>query len=191
VGDNIIMKISKLKKKSVFSLIALIFCCVLLFTANSNLNIFYFINTKIELIKEKEMKFIFGEKNTLGDTYSVSSVGYNFNNVSYNQNALNPSENALKFDSSYEEEYLLLENSNINTNKSMSKLISTYSQYQAISTELRRQIEEDSYRNKKLGFYYIFNSEYTMDALKELEPVIKNVAKAQKNTTSLGYISFI
>jgi len=181
VGDYIIMKIYKLKKNFVFSLIALMFCCVLLYSVNSNLNIVGFVNTKIELVKEKEMKFMFGERNTLGDKYSESSVSYNFGNVSNLMNTLIPSENTLIFSGNYEQQdYLLLENKKINANKSMSEYINTYTLYQATSAELKKQIEEDSFRNKKLGFYYIFDYEYTMDALKELEPVVEKISEAQK-----------
>jgi len=186
VGDNIIMKIQKLKKKTIFSLIILMFCCVLLYSANSNLNIVGFINTKIQLVKEKEMKFVFGERNTLGDKYSESSVGYSTSNISYKQNELKLTENALVPTTKYkQQEYILVENINTVTNKSSSAFITTYFQYQATSAQLKKQIEEDSYRNKNLGFYYIFDYEYTMDALKELEPEIEKIAKAQKMPKAL------
>ncbi|MHB8063537.1 MAG: hypothetical protein ACYDG2_13050 [Ruminiclostridium sp.] len=180
------MKIYKLKKNIIFSLIALMFCCVLFYSANNSLNIVGFINTNIELIKEKEMKFIYGEKNTLGDKFSESSADYNISNVNYKQNELKPAENTLKSNSDYsQQEYLLLENKIVNANKSMSKYIASYTEYQAISAELKKQIEVDSYRNKELGFYYIFDYEYTMDALKELEPEIEKIAKAQKMPKAL------
>jgi len=162
------------------------FCCVLLYSANSNLNIVGFINTKIQLVKEKEMKFVFGERNTLGDKYSESSVGYSTSNISYKQNELKLTENALVPTTKYkQQEYILVENINTVTNKSSSAFITTYFQYQATSAQLKKQIEEDSYRNKNLGFYYIFDYEYTMDALKELEPEIEKIAKAQKMPKAL------
>jgi hypothetical protein len=188
VGDNIIMKIYKLKKNTIFSLITLMLCYVLLYSVNYNLNIVGFINTKIEFIKEKEMKFMYGDKITLGDKFSERSVGFNISNisnVSYKQNELKPTENTLISNSKYkQQENLQLESKNAKATK-LSEYIASYTEYQAISTELKKQIEEDSYRNKNLGFYYIFDYEYTLDALKELEPEIEKIANAQKMPKAL------
>lgn len=181
------MKIYKLKKNPIFSLIALMLCIVLLYFANSSLNILGFINTKVELIKQKEMKFMYSERNTSGDRYfDTSSVGTNSGNVSYQQGVFKLTENMYINSSNYTQQgNVLLEKQYTNDNKSMVDFIATYSEYQAISNELKNQIEEDSYRNKKLGFYYIFDYEYTMNALKELEPVIEKTVEAQKMPKAL------
>jgi len=175
------MKIHKLKKNIIFSLITLIFCCVLFNSANSIFNITGFINTQTEILKEKEMKYIYGERDTLGDKYAESNVGYNAGNVSYQENILKRTENIEISNIDNEQQgYMLFQNQYINSNTSWSNYLATV-QYQATAIELlKKQINEDSYRNKSLGIYYIFDYDYTMDALKELDPVIEKIAEAQK-----------
>ncbi len=173
------MKIYKLKKNLIFSLIAIMICCVLFYATNSNKYIVGFVNTKIEFIKEKEMKFMFGERNTSDDKYFNNSIkSYSIGNASYHLDEFKPNINTLIPNNEYQQKYLLLNSQKKNV--SISDYIATYTKYQATSNRLKALVEEDSYRNKNLGFYYIFDYEYTMDALKELEPVIEKIAKAQK-----------
>lgn len=177
------MKINKLKKNFVFSLIALMFCCVMIYSANSIFNITGFINTKVEIIKEKEMKFMFGERKTLDDKYSENSIDYNIDNVKYQENALTLDENT--YIDYKQQDYMLLQNQYINTITSGSYYLTADNQQQAAFVELKKQVDKDSYRNNKLGFYYVFDYEYTMEALKKIEPVIEKTAEAQKIPAAL------
>ena len=172
------------KKNTVFSLVTLIFCCVLLYSANNVFNITGMVNTKIEIIKEKEMKFMFGERNKLGDKYSDSLAGYNADNVNYQENVIKPTESMVPSDLRAEQQnYMLIQNKNIYN--PWSNFLDSAAQFRATSTELKKLVAEDSYRNKSLGFYYVFDYDYTMYALKELEPVIEKTAKAQKTPKAL------
>lgn len=178
------MKIYKLKKNLIFSLIAIMFCCVLIYATSSNKDIVGFVNTKIEIIKEKEMEYMFGERNTSDDKYSNNSLEvFSIGNVNYQTDKSKPNITTLIPNSEYQQQNLLVDRQYKNV--SFSDFITTYSKYQATSDQLKTLVEEDSYRNKKLGFYYIFDYEYTMDALKELEPIIEKTAKAQKMPKAL------
>jgi len=180
------MKIFMPKKKIMFPLVTLIFCCVLLYSANNVFNITGLLNTKIDIIKEKEMKFMFGERNKLGDQYSENSVGYNVGNVNYQENVIEPTESTLPYDlTNQQQNYILLQNQYKNTNTSWSNFLDPAAQYRATSIELKKMIDGDSYRNKSLGFYYVFDYDYTMDALKELDPIIEKTAEAQKTPKAL------
>lgn len=179
------MKIYKLKKNPIFSLIIIVLCLVLFYSANSILNINGFISNKVDLLKEKEMKYMFGETSTLSDRYTnKSTAGYAVNNVIYQQDAIKVAEEK-SASSEYAEHSNYLSNENSDEVVSMSDYIKKYKEYQSISDELKKQVEEDSYRHKNLDFYYIFNYEYTMNALKKLDSVIEKTAKAQKMPKAL------
>ncbi|PYG87602.1 hypothetical protein LY28_01971 [Ruminiclostridium sufflavum DSM 19573] len=181
------MKIYRLKRKASFSLIALMICCIMLYIANSIFNITGFIDEKAESIKEKEMKYMFGEIGTLSDDYSYeNTAGYSVNNIVYQQDAVKVSEESTSSDGEKDrKDYLLLENKKKDIPVSINDYIEECRKYQSISDELKNQVQADSYRNKKFGIYYIFNYEYTMDALKELDTVIEKTAKAQKMPKAL------
>ena len=174
------MKIYKLKKNIIFSLITLIFCYILLYSADCNLNISGFIDRKIESVKENEMKFMFGDKSTSGDKYFDSAADNNSQNISYTFNNLGIAVNTLIPGSIYEQKNLLVKNQNKAASYSMNDYMSTYTKYKAVSQELRERVEKDSFRDRYLGFYYVFSYGYTMDALKELDPVIERTSEAQK-----------
>ncbi len=187
MGETINMKIYKLKKKCSFSLILIMLCCALLYCSNSIFNITGFISNKVELLKEKEMKYMFGEMGILADNYSYeNTAGYiSDNTIRYQQDAIKISgEDASSVNAGYQD-YLPQKSKNEASSKSMSEYIEQYKKYQSISNELKKQIEEDSYRHKNFDFYYIFNFEYTMNALKKLDDVIEKTAKAQKMPKAL------
>lgn len=175
------MKMVRLKKKSFFSLIVLLVCFSLLSSAESILDITDYINSKMDSIKEFEMKFMFGERHALGDTYSVRPEGSSGQNVTYN-NQKDSTYNETSLTGSNNQTYMYLENQydfsgSINTD--ITQLLRR-PKSKSISDELKGQVENDSYRHKSLGFYYVYNFDYTMDALKELQPVIEKTARVQK-----------
>lgn len=174
------MKIYKLKKNTIFSLIALLLCCLLIYSTNSLLNVTDFINTKIETIKEKEMKYVFGERNTLGDNYPSGLVEYDLSNVSYHDIISKPTENTIvPYIYDKQQAYMLFQNTNnVNTPNYLTLA-------QTTTIELEKQIGKDSYRNRKFGLYYVFNYDYTIDALKELDIDIEKISKAQKTPKAL------
>ncbi len=189
MGERIVMKIFKLKKKSTFSLITLMICCTLFYFTNSIFNITGLISTKAESVKEKEMKYMIGEIGSLSDNYSYeNTAGYVFDNVNRHQDVAEMYGNNLKSNNYGEHQnYSLIKDTNEVTNEatSISDYINKYSEYQNISNELKKQVVEDSYRHKKLGVYYVFNYEYTMDVLKKLDKVIEKTAMAQKMPKAL------
>ncbi len=186
MGDNIIMKKNKLKKKRFFSLIAFSLCCAILYSANCNLDLVGYINKKFEVIKEKEMKYIFGERNTQSDKYSESSMEYNVRNVIIGpKETLQAEKSLLTDEQKIQRNYSLLEKQTIISDKTIVDYINMHKEYQSFSNELKKQIEEDSYRNTIFDLYYVFNYEYTIDTLKELAPLIEKVAEAQKMPKAL------
>ncbi len=187
MGDIIKMKIYRLKKKYSFSLIAIILCFALLYCSNSIFNITGLISNKAEIIKEKEMKYMFGEIGILSDNYSYeNTAGYiSDNTVKYQQDAIKISEEDASSVNAGYQDYLPKKSKNAGSIKSMSEYIEQYNKFQNISNELKKQIEEDSYRHKNFDFYYVFNFEYTMNALKKLDNVIEKTARAQKMPKAL------
>jgi len=169
------MKIYKSKKNVAFSLIVLIFCCVLVYSTNSIFNITGFISTKIEIIKEKEMKFMYGEPDALGDKYSESSQSYYNSNIVYHRTTFNKLNNQLI--SRYNNAQGQNQYSNINSDKNMFLHVL---EEKTIKNQLKKQVEDDSYRNKNFGLYYIFDFERTINVLKELDLVIEKTSEAQK-----------
>ncbi|QNU65341.1 hypothetical protein EHE19_010350 [Ruminiclostridium herbifermentans] len=181
------MKIYKLKKKNFFSLISILLCCALLYCSNSIFNITGLVSNKVELLKEKEMKYMFGEIGILSDNYSYeNTAGYIADNIiKSQQDAIKISEkDASSFNGGYQD-YLPQKSKKTGSIKSMSEYVEQYKKYQNISNQLKKQVEEDSYRHKYFDFYYIFNYEYTMNALKKLDNVIEKTAKAQKMPKAL------
>lgn len=181
------MKTYKLKKKPIFSLIVIVLCFAMVCSVNYVYDITGLIYNKVELIKEKEMKHMFGEVGVISDNYSYeNTAGYVVNNNIINQqDAMKLFENNANSNTVGYQFYLPQKNKNNTTVQPISDYIDKYKEYQSISNELKTQVEEDSYRHKKLGFYYIFNYEYTMDALKKLDSVIEETAKAQKMPKAL------
>ncbi len=172
------MNILKLKKKATFSLITLMMCGTLLYSANNAFNITGYINTQVEIFKEKEMKYVYSQNNQSGDKYWENydesagnniqggysgALGQKIANVRNNQN------------------YMLLEQTkNTGSKKSISELLQNLSKINSIYEDLESRIDKDSYRDKKFGVYYVFSFDYTMNALKELDNSIDRISAAQK-----------
>ncbi|EPR13327.1 hypothetical protein [Ruminiclostridium papyrosolvens] len=176
------MKTAELKKKIVFSLIMIITCFTLLNYANGYIHIKADIGQTYVKIKEKEMKYMYGERTSQGDRYTGGSSNSNGDNVTYNSNSTYDGKVLNSLINSNSNGFMYLREQNVKSsggdfefNDFMYK-----PEVKSITQQLKSQVESDSYRDKKLGFYYINDFEYTFDALKELEPVIAKTAKAQK-----------
>jgi hypothetical protein len=178
VGESLIMKTYKLKKKFTFSLVTLMFCYVLLCFVNNNLNITGFIDKKIEAVKENEMKFIYNKKTTSDDKYVPSTIENDARNVAFDNTEV--ADDNITSVSVNGNSFLLLESQRRSANYSMDYYMNTYTEYQRVSKELKDQVEKDSFRDRHFGIYYIFSYDYTMGVLKELDPVIERTAKVQK-----------
>ncbi len=179
------MKTAELKKKIAFSLIMVMTCFTLLNYANGYLHIKDYIGTEFEKLKEKEMKYMYGERTSQGDKYAGSTSNYNGNNVTYkyklNSTYDGKTLNSLNSINTNEYMYLQEQNNSISSDGNFNFSDFMYKpEVKSLTQQLKSQVDADSYRNKKLGFYYINDFEYTFDALKELEPVIEKTAKAQK-----------
>ncbi len=187
MGEITNMKIYKLKKKHTFSLIAIMLCCVLLYCGNCIFDVTGIISYEVEALKEKEMKYMFGEIGILSDKYSFeNTAGYIADKaIRYQQDAIKISEEDASLNNAGYQNYLPQKSKNTGSIKSMSDYIEQYNKYQNISNDLKKQIEEDSYRHKNFDLYYIFNFEYTMNAMKKLDNVIEKTAKAQKMPKAL------
>lgn len=175
------MKMVRLKKKAFFSLIVLLICFSTLDTARSILGVTDYLNSRMDDIKEIEMKFMFGERNTLGDTYSVRPEENSGQNVTYSTQT-NSTYNETSISNTNDQAYMYLEEPYVFSNTINYGIADFLHQpkSEGILDELKGQVERDSYRHKNLGFYYIYNFDYTMDALKKLQPVIEKTADAQK-----------
>jgi len=161
-----------LERNKFISLITLIVCCTLVYCVN-NINIITdFISTKIEIIKEKEMKFMYSDPNALGDTYT--------NNYSGSNGAFQEEVNYLLRHGYFNSEDLMLLQNKYSTVTADKNMFFNNSEESMVVDELKKQIEEDSYRNRSFGLYYIFDFEYTINTLKQLDSVIEKTSKAQK-----------
>ncbi|ACL76109.1 hypothetical protein [Ruminiclostridium cellulolyticum] len=178
------MKTAELKKKIVFSLIMIMMCFTALNYVNGYFNIIDFIGTQYTKIKEKEMKYMYGERTSRGDRYTGNSEDYSGNNVTYDDQFNSTYDgrtlNSLNNINTNEYMYLQEQNGNSSSGREFNFSDFTYDDnVKSITQQLKSQVESDSYRNK-LDFYYINDFEYTFNAIKELEPVIEKTAKAQK-----------
>ncbi len=170
------MNILKLKKKATFSLIALLMCSTMFYFANSFFNITGYINKQVQILKVSEMKYVYGQNDFSGDKYYDNSNLFDYSSrlgqsgsfgqeIAYNKNV---------------PEYLLIDKIKYVENTSMAEIIKNLSKYNSIHDKLEKQINQDSYRDKKLGFYYVFSYDYTMKALAELNNSIDRISAAQK-----------
>lgn len=179
------MKIFGLKKKIFFSLIVTMTCFTVLSLSNGYLNIKDSFGPEMASIKEKEMKFMYGERTSLGDRYTGGSQGSSGNNVTYSGQLDSTYDQTINNNiSSYNNGgYTNLINENAYTSSGGDFNFSNF-MYQpkvkTITEQLKNQVDSDSCRNKILGLYYINDFDYTFDALRELEPVITKTAEAQK-----------
>lgn len=177
------MKTYILKSRRPISLIVIIFC-ILLSYVNNYFDISGFISTKAQAIKEKQMEFIYGRHSARGDSYISNSPGYYGSNINYTEGREITSADSIPvFDytdfpdhQSYTK-YMVIKNSG-QISELNEFLIA--SKTQSISKKLQDQIDKDSFRHWKLGFYYVFNYDYTIGALKELDVVIESTSQAQK-----------
>ncbi len=179
------MKTAGLKKKIAFSLIMIMTCFTLLNYANGYIHIKDHIGIEFEKLKEKEMKYMYGERTSQGDRYTGSSSNYNGDNVTYKYqlNSTYDGKTLNSLNSVNTNEYMYLQEKNNNSSSGDDFAFSDFMykpEVKSITQQLNSQVDSDSYRNRKLDFYYINDFEYTFDALKELEPVIAKTAKAQK-----------
>lgn len=172
------MKKLKLKKKSKFSLIALLLCCVLLYSANNIFGFTGMIDKQVDLLKEKEMKFIYGERNILGDRYTGPAPAYKTGELS--QTGYNLSGNYLVSAINGSQTYMQYQNTYIDSDEAWIDYIEKAARLKTVSEKLKTGIEKDSFRDKKLGIYYVFDFDYTMGALRELDSAIEKVSAAQK-----------
>ncbi len=172
------MNILKLRKKATFSLIALMMCSTLLYSANNTFNITGRINRQVEIIKEKEMKYVYSQNNQSGDKYSENSDKPAGTNVQGNYGGVLGQKIANVHN--YQNYMLLEQSEKTGSNKSISELLQNLSKIDSLYGELENRINEDSYRDKNFGIYYVFSFDYTMNALKELDNSIDRISAAQK-----------
>lgn len=176
------MKRAGLKKKIAFSLIMIITSFTLLNYANGYIHIKDNIAKTYVKIKEKEMKFMYGVRTSQGDRYTGDSGDANGDNVTYNSDSTYGRQNLNNLIDSDSKGYVYLQEQNVKSSGEDFKFSDFMykPEVESITQKLKSQVESDSYRHKRLGFYYINDFEYTFNALKELEPVIDKTAKAQK-----------
>lgn len=176
------MKTAGLKKKLAFSLIMIMTSFTLLNYANGYIHIKDNIAKTYVKIKEKEMKFMYGERTSQGDRYTGGSDDSNGDNVTYNSDSTYGEQNLNNLVDSDSKGYVYLQEQNIKSSGEDFKFSDFMykPEVESITQKLKSQVESDSYRHKRLGFYYINDFEYTFNALKELETVIDKTAKAQK-----------
>ncbi len=170
------MNILKLKKKATFSLIALLIGSTMFYYANSLFDITGYISKQVQILKVSEMKYVYGQNDFSGDKYYDNSNIFDYSSrlgqignfgqgITYNNNT---------------PEYLLIDENKYVESTSMADIIKNLSEYNSIHDNLENQINQDSYRDKKLGFYYVFSYDYTMNALEELNNSIDRISAAQK-----------
>ncbi len=176
------MKRAGLKKKIAFSLIMIMTSFTLLNYANGYIHIKDNIAKTYVKIKEKEMKFMYGVRTSQGDRYTGDSGDANGDNVTYNSDSTYGRQNLNNLIDSDSKGYVYLQEQNVKSSGEDFKFSDFMykPEVESITQKLKSQVESDSYRHKRLGFYYINDFEYTFNALKELEPVIDKTAKAQK-----------
>ncbi|EGD48718.1 hypothetical protein Cpap_3142 [Ruminiclostridium papyrosolvens DSM 2782] len=176
------MKRAGLKKKIAFSLIMIMTSFTLLNYANGYIHIKDNIAKTYVKIKEKEMKFMYGVRTSQGDRYTGGSDNSNGDNVTYNSDSTYGRQNLNNLIDSDSKGYVYLQEQNVKSSGEDFKFSDFMykPEVESITQKLKSQVESDSYRHKRLGFYYINDFEYTFNALKELEPVIDKTAKAQK-----------
>ncbi len=176
------MKTAELKKKIAFSLIMIMTCFTLLNYANGYIHIKADIGKTYLKIKEKEMKYMYGERTSRGDRYTGNSPNKNGNNVTYKYK-LNSTYDGKTLNSINTNDYMYLQEQNNNNGSDEGFTFNDFMykpESKSITQQLKSQVDSDSYRHKKLDFYYINDFEYTFEALSDLEPVIAKTAKAQK-----------
>lgn len=176
------MKRAGLKKKIAFSLIMIMTSFTLLNYANGYIHIKDNIAKTYVKIKEKEMKFMYGVRTSQGDRYTGDSGDANGDNVTYNSDSTYGRQNLNNLIDCDSKGYVYLQEQNVKSSGEDFKFSDFMykPEVESITQKLKSQVESDSYRHKRLGFYYINDFEYTFNALKELEPVIDKTAKAQK-----------
>lgn len=170
------MKNIKLKKSKVFSLIVLLLFCIVLDHANTYFTIYDFVDAKIEAVKEKEMQLVYKKNTYSGDTYSQALSSLNGYNVSY-ISPFSASDAGLYYGKGNSQDFSRSIYSYSNPDQSDFVIAS---KSENIMSELKGQVEIDSFRHKKLGFYYIFDGDYAIDALKQLDNEISMLSAAQK-----------
>jgi|GEM_PF-2329915 len=170
------MTIPKLKKKSTFSLIIFLICSILFYYANSIYNITGYINNQIQILKIKEMKYVYGQNDYSGDKYQDNSNLFDFG-VQLGQSRSSGQGVAYNYNTP---DYLLVDKIKDTENISKEDFVENLSRYKEIYEKLKNQIDQDSYRDKKLGFYYVFSFDYTLNALAELDNSIERISAAQK-----------
>ncbi len=171
------MNILKLKKKATFSLIALLLCSTMFYYANSVFDITGYINKQVQMLKVSEMKYMYGQNDFSGDKY------YNNSDILDYSSRLGQSGSfgqGIAYNYNNTPEYLLVDKNEYVENTSIAAIIENLSKYNSIHDKLENQINQDSYRDKKLGFYYVFSYDYTMNALAELNNSIDRISAAQK-----------
>ncbi len=172
------MNILKLKKRVSFSLIVLMLCSSLLYFANNYFDINGYINEQYNTIKEKEMKFAYGVSDSSGDKFSGSSdsvIKFNNFQVSYSKGL------GQKITIHNQQDYMFLEDAEaLGLDTGLEEIIGVAEKYKSVFEKLNTRINEDSCRDKKLGIYYVFNFDYTINALRELDNSISRISAAQK-----------
>ncbi len=172
------MNILRLKKIVSFSLIALMLCSSLFYFANNYFDISGYINEQYKTIKEKEMKFAYGVSDSAGDKFSGSSESViKFNNfqVSYSKGL------GQKITIHNQQDYMFLEDAEaLGPDTGLEEIVGVAEKYKSVFEKLNSRINEDSCRDKKLGIYYVFNFDYTINALGELDNSISRISAAQK-----------
>jgi hypothetical protein len=162
-------------KNKLLYLVTVIVCFSLIFI--NNINIFTgFVNSKIEIIKENEMRFMYNGSNTLGDTYSKNSNGSN--SVYQNTESIKENDLLIRGYNNFQD-YLLLQKNSSSADADKDMFFNN-SEVSKVLDKLKKQVEDDSYRHKYFGLYYIFDFNYTFNTLKQLDPIIEKTSKAQK-----------
>ncbi len=176
------MNIFRLKRNPNFSLMACLICSVIILIFSDFVNIAGYINKQFEIIKENEMKYVYAFNDSLGDGFLLKDSPGNYLNNRFNHFTGISRNTAYIENQSY---FTMLEADKSVTETSLEQLMEDSIRFNSIYQELQTQVDRDSFRDKKLGIYYVFSYDYTMNALKELENSIDRISAAQKVPKSL------
>lgn len=161
---------------------ACLICSVMILIFNDFLNITGYINKQFEIIKENEMKYVYAFNDSLGDRFSMKGTPENYLNYRFNHLTGISKNTAYIENQNY---FTMLEADKSVTKTSLEQLMQDSIRFNSIYQELQAQVDRDSFRDKKLGIYYVFSYDYTMNALKELENSIERISAAQKVPKSM------
>lgn len=158
----------------IYKMLITLMCSALIGLTYNVFNINDFASEKIEIIKYKEMKYICGEANNSEDTYIKNQQDYR---ESYINTGLDEINGSIEHLNNNTESYMLCQN-NYLAEETDKRTAFNFAEERILLSQLKNQVEGDSYRNKHFGTYYIFSFDYTMNKLNQLDSKIEKVAKA-------------